>query len=61
MKLPNQLQKKLKNSNFFFYVFNTIIKVFFTIVCIRIITLRWIFHDNTHYPRMKLILDQCLQ
>ena len=36
----------------FFYTFNTIIKLFFTIVYIRIITLTWKFHDHplVEYP-----------
>ena len=37
---------------YFFYAFNTIIKLFFTIVYIRIITLTLIFHDHplVEYP-----------
>ena len=36
----------------FFYAFNTIMKVFFTIVYIRIISLRWKFNDHplVEYP-----------
>ena len=39
----------------FFYAFNTIMKVFFTIVYIRIISLKWKFDDHplVEYPLLK--------
>ena len=44
----------------FFYSFNTIIKLFFTIVYIRIITLTLIFHDHplVEYPLCKSTFSQ---
>ena len=48
--------KKIKRM--FFYAFNTIIKLFFTIVYLRIITLTLIFHDHplVEYP-LSLTID----
>ena len=49
MKLINLKKDKLyieKIQKIFFFAFNTIMQLFFTIVYIRIITLTGIFHDH---------------
>ena len=58
MKLINYKEEKLQIKKFqkiFFYAFNTIMQLFFTIVYIRIITLTWIFHDHplVEYQQIK--------
>ena len=43
----------------FFNAFNTIMKLFFAVVCIRIISLRWKFDDHplVEYPLYNIILS----
>ena len=55
MNLINYKKDKLnieKIQKIFFFAFNTIMQLFFTIVYTRIITLTWIVHDHplVEYP-----------
>ena len=45
-------------SKIFFYAFNTVMKLFFTIVYMRIISLRWKFDDHplVEYPLFQYFL-----